>query len=145
MNYEILELAEQVRAIYEKSKEDKFPLFMGSLQFPKNSCEGSSRVFGHFVKNLHSEADVKIVQGYCYSKNEYHYWTLVNKLVYDLTCDQFKGCTSIILGEEGTPLSEKFNDIVKFTGEDIFDKWSPGGEYDKFQTIEYVEKHLKRI
>lgn len=145
MNYEILELAEQVRAIYEKSREDKFPLFMGSLQFPKNSCEGSSRVFGYLVKNLHLEADVQIIEGYCYSKNEYHYWALVNGLVYDLTCDQFKGFTSIILGEERTPLSEKFNDIEVFTGEDIFDKWNPGSEYDKFQTIEYVERYLKRI
>lgn len=144
MNYEILELAEQVRAIYEESKEDKFPLFMGSFQFPQNSCEGSSRVFGYLVKKLYLDADVQIIEGYCYSRNEYHYWALVNGLVYDLTCDQFKGFTSVILGEERTPLSEEFDDIEVFTGENIFDKWTLGGDYDKFQTIECVERHLKR-
>lgn len=145
MNYEVLELAEQIRAIYEKSKEDKFPLFMGSFQFPKNSCEGASRVFGYLVKNLHLNADVQVIKGYCYSKNEYHYWTLVNELVYDLTCDQFDEFSSVILGEERTPLSEEFNNTEIFIGENIFDNWWLGGDYDKFQTIEYVEKHLKRI
>lgn len=144
MNSNILELAEQVRAIYEKGKEDKFSLFMGSFQFPRNSCEGSSRIFGHIVKKLYSDADVQVIKGYCYSKNEYHYWTLVNGLVYDLTCDQFKGFTSVILGEERTPLLEYFNDIEIFTGVNIFDKWTLGGEYDKLQTLEYVERHLKR-
>jgi len=143
MNYEILELAKQVRAIYDKSRREKFPLFIGSLQFPRNSCERASRVFGHLVKNIHPNADVKIVAGYCYSKNEYHYWALVNELVYDLTCDQFNGFSSIILGEERTLLSEEFNSIEIFTGENVFDNWYLGGDYDKIKTIEYVEKYLK--
>lgn len=144
MDYNIIELAKHIRAIYEKAKEDKFYLFMGSFQFPKNSCEGSSRIFAYIVQNLYLDADVKIIKGYCYSKNEYHYWTLVNGLVYDLTCDQFEDFNSVILGEERTSLSEEFNDTEIFTEENIFDNWNLGSEYDKFQTIDYVEKHLKR-
>lgn len=144
MNYDIIELAKQIRVIYEKAREDKFSLFMGSFQFPKSSCEGSSRVFAYIVKKLYLEAEVQIIEGYCYSKNRYHYWKLVNGLVYDLTCDQFEGFNSVILGDERTLLSEEFGDIEIFTEENIFDNWNPGSEYDKFQTIEYIERHLKR-
>ncbi|RQW61112.1 hypothetical protein EES38_21205 [Vibrio viridaestus] len=145
MTREIIELAKKVRSIYEKGSQDRFSLFMGSFQFPKNSCEGASRVFAHIVKKTYPQCDVKVVEGYDYLNDERHYWTLVDGWIYDLTSDQFDGFSAPLFGVIQTPLSEKFNDLEFFNNEQIFQDWYPGGRYDKLQTLAYVEDHLARI
>ncbi|MHA2769614.1 hypothetical protein [Vibrio harveyi] len=145
MASEIIELAKKVRSIYEKGSQDRFSLFMGSFQFPKNSCEGASRVFAHIVKSTYPKCEVQVVEGYDYPNDERHYWTVVDGLIYDLTSDQFDGFSAPLLGVSHTPLSEKFSDLEFFGNEQIFQNWFPGGRYDKLQTLDYVEHHLARI
>ena len=133
--------------IYEQGTEEKFPLFMGSFQFPTASCEGSSRFFAHIVSQRYPESKVVVVEGYDHPNDDRHYWVQVDKLTYDLTydltCDQFDGFTIPIFGKNSTPLISKFNDIDILAGADIFENWNPGGRYDKFATLEYVEHCLE--
>ncbi|OEE65881.1 hypothetical protein A1OO_08715 [Enterovibrio norvegicus FF-33] len=142
MKHEIVQLAQRIRSIYEKASHEDFSLFMGSFEFPKNSCEGASRVFAHIVKSKHPECDVKVIEGYDYPNDERHYWVVVNELIYDLTSDQFDEFSVPLFGVNYTPLSEKFSDLEFIINEDIFHNWSPGGRYDKNQTLDYVEHHL---
>ncbi|HIF9122062.1 TPA: hypothetical protein ACX6O4_002528 [Photobacterium damselae] len=145
MTSEVIELAKKVRSIYEKGSQNGFPLFMGSFQFPKNSCEGASRVFAHIVKRIYPQCEVQVVEGYDYPNDERHYWVLVDGLVYDLTSDQFDDFSAPLLGVNDTPLSEKFSDLEFFVNKQIFQDWFPGGRYDKVQTLSYVEIHLAYI
>ncbi|PMP42104.1 hypothetical protein [Vibrio splendidus] len=145
MTIEIIELAKKVRSIYEKGSQEGFPLFMGSFQFPKNSCEGASRIFAHIVKSVYPRCDVKVVEGYDYPNDERHYWTVIDGLVYDLTSDQFERGAPPLLGVSHTPLSVRFSDLEFFVNEQIFQDWFPGGRYDKLQTLSYVELHLAKI
>ena len=143
MKNEIVELAQKIRLIYEKANFEGFSLFMGSFQFPKNSCEGASRVFAYVVNKCYPSCNVQVVEGYDFPTNERHYWVQIDGLIYDLTCDQFSGFSSPIIGESKTPLSKKYNNLEFFEGEDIFQNWSPGGRYDKLKTLGYVEHYLK--
>lgn len=143
MKSEIDDLARQLRLIYEQGSKEKFPLFMGSFQFPTASCEGSSRIFAHIVSQRYPESKVYVVEGYDRPNDDRHYWVLVDKLTYDLTCDQFDGFTTPILGESSTPLVSKFNDLDILAGDDVFENWNPGGRYDKSITLEYVEHYLE--
>lgn len=145
MTSEVIELAKKVRSIYEKGSQEGFSLFMGSFQFPKNSCEGASRVFAHIVNKIYPTCEVQVVEGYDYPNDERHYWTVVDGLVYDLTSDQFDSLSTPLLGVSYTPLSKKFSDLEFFVNEQIFQSWFPGGRYDKFLTLGYVEHHLARI
>jgi len=143
MKSEIDDLARQLRLIYEQGSKEKFPLFMGSFQFPTASCEGSSRVFAHIVSQRYPESKVFVVEGYDHPNDERHYWVLVDKLTYDLTCDQFDDFKRPILGESSTPFLSKFNVLDILAGVDIFENWDPAGRYDKLATLEYVEHYLK--
>ncbi|WP_024612748.1 hypothetical protein [Pseudoalteromonas sp. TB64] len=143
MKSKIDDLARKLRLIYKQGSAEKFPLFMGSFQFPTASCEGSSRFFAHIVSQRYPESKVFVVEGYYHPNDDRHYLVLVDKLTYDLTCDQFDGFTVPILGESSTPLISKFNDIDILAGADVFENWNPGGRYDKLATLEYVENSLK--
>ena len=122
----------------------KFDLFPGSFQFPKDSCEGASRVFAHIAGLSFPQCKVELIEGYDFPNNERHYWVLVDNMVYDLTCDQFDGFTKPILGESGTPLSTKYCDLEVHSGDDIYQNWNPGGRYDKIAAVGFVEHFLKR-
>ena len=143
MKSEIESLGRQLRLIYEKGCQERFPLFMGSFQFPIASCEGSSRIFAHIVKKRYPKSKVIVVEGYDYQNDDRHYWVIIDKLTYDLTCDQFDEYASLIFGESSTPLISKFNDIDLFMDDDIFENWTPGGRYDKLATLKYVENCLE--
>ena len=143
MKREIDDLARKLRLIFEQSIEKKFPLFMGSFQFPTASCEGSSRIFAHIVSLRYPESKVVVVEGYDHPNDDRHFWVQVDKLTYDLTCDQFDDLTTPIFGESSTPLISKFNEIEILAGADIFENLNPGGRYDKFATLEYVEHCLE--
>ena len=143
MKSEIEDLAKLIRLIYEKGNKEDFPLFMGSFQFPKASCEGSSRIFSHIISKKYPKSKIHVVEGYDYPNDDRHYWVVVDKLTYDLTCDQFEGFSTPILGESSNPLISRFNDLGIISGDDIFENWTPGGRYDKFATLEYVEHYLE--
>ncbi|PMH42616.1 hypothetical protein BCU68_13530 [Vibrio sp. 10N.286.49.B3] len=142
MKNTIIDLALKVRSVYEQGSREKFNLFSYSFQFPKNSCEGASRVFAHLVSIHIPNSKVAVVEGYDHPNDDRHYWVLVDDLIYDLTCDQFNGFTSPILGENTNPLSKKYSDLDIIKGDDIFVNWTPGGRYDKSETIGYIEHHL---
>ena len=142
MKSEIEDLARQLRLIYQQGSKEDFPLFMGSFQFPKASCEGSSRIFAHIISKQYPKSKLHIVKGYDHPNDDRHYWVLVDKLNYDLTCDQFDGFSTPILGESSNPLISKFNDLEILSGDDIFENWTPGGRYDKLATLEYVEQYI---
>jgi len=142
MKSEIVELAKKIRSIYEQGAAEGFSLFMGSFQFPKNSCEGASRVFAHIVTRRYPSCKVHVVEGYDQPVDDRHYWVLIDDLAYDLTCDQFSGFSAPILGECSNPLIKKYSDLELFDGEDIFQNWSPGERYDKLETLGYVEHYL---
>ena len=142
MTSELVALAKKVRSIYEKASQEDFLLFMGSFEFPENCCEGASRVFAHIVKNRFPSSEVQVVEGCDYHNDECHYWTVIDGLVYDLTSDQFDGYSAPLLGVSYTPLSEKFSDLEVISDEKIFHEWSPGSSYDKYQTLDYLEKYL---
>ncbi|QUM89531.1 hypothetical protein HWV03_12335 [Moritella sp. 36] len=143
MKSEIEDLGRQLRLIYEKGSKECFPLFMGSFQFPKASCEGSSRIFAHIVNKRYPKSKVYVVEGYDRPNNDRHYWVQVDRLVYDLTCDQFDGFSIPILGENCAPLISKFSDLDILADDEIFENWNPGGRYDKAATLEYVEHYLE--
>ena len=144
MKSEIEDLGLKIRSIYEKGAAEGFSLFMGSFQFPKNSCEGASRVFAHAVIQRYPSCNVRLVEGYDHPNDDTHYWVLIDGLVYDLTCDQFDGFSNQILGKVTNPLIKKFSNLEFFDGEDIFQNWTPGGRYDKLETIGYIDHHLAR-
>ncbi len=142
MKREIDELGRKIRSIYEHGASEDFPLFMGSSQFPKNSCEGASIVFAHIVSNRYPSCKVELVEGYDHQNDDRHYWVLVDDLVYDLTCDQFNGFSNTIIGGTSNPLTKGYSDLKIFKGADVFQNWNPGESYDKLSTLEYVEHHL---
>jgi hypothetical protein len=142
MKSEIGDLGRKIRSIYEHGATEGFSLFMGSFQFPKNSCEGASRVFAHIVSNRYPSCKVNLVEGYDHQNDDRHYWVLVDDLVYDLTCDQFNGYTNTIIGDTSNPLIKKYSELELFKGADIFKNWNPSGRYDKLATLGYVEQHL---
>ena len=144
MKNEVIELAIKIRSIYEQGSSEEFSLFMGSFQFPKNSCEGASRVFAHIITTRFPDCNIHVVEGYDYPNDDRHYWVQIDDLIYDLTCDQFNISPKIILGERTTPLITKYNDLEFISGRDIFENWSPGGRYNKLDTLGYVEYHLER-
>lgn len=145
MKTEVIELAEKVRSIYEKASQEDFSLFMGSYEFPKNSCEGASRVFAHIVKQTYPSCDVRVIEGYDYDNHEWHYWAEIDGLIYDLTSDQFDGFSNPLLGTNENRLSEQFSQLTLIINEQIFDNWGPGERYDKHQALGYVQDHLARI
>jgi len=143
MKSEIENLGRRLRLIYEQGSKEGFSLFMGAFQFPIGSCEGSSRIFAHIVKKRHPKSKVCVIEGYDRPNDDRHYWVLVDKLAYDLTCDQFDDFPFPIFGESSTTLFSKFSDIDILTDDDIFENWTPGGRYDKLSTLEYVERYLE--
>jgi hypothetical protein len=145
MKSEIVDLGMKIRSIYEQGAADKFALFMGSFEFPKNSCEGASRVFAHIVNTLYPSCEIHLVEGCDHPSDDRHYWVLVDGLVYDLTCDQFEGFSTIILGNSSNPLSKKFSPLETFEEADIFQNWSVYEPYNKLKTLDYVKYSLARI
>ena len=132
MKNDVVCLAKKVRAIYEHGLKVKFDLFPGSFQFPKDSCEGASRVFAHIAGLSFPQCKVELIEGYDFPNNERHYWVLVDNMVYDLTCDQFDGFTKPILGESGTPFSTNLDSHHLITR-----KAAPRPEFGKVPVVSW--------
>lgn len=85
----IEQLARSTRSVFEQHYESLtgLPFF---TSFPLNCCQGASVVFGMLVSLLPTQHTVTVVKGDTRNRRESHYWLEIDRLVYDLTLDQFQ-------------------------------------------------------
>ncbi|USD39496.1 hypothetical protein [Ferrimonas sp. SCSIO 43195] len=138
MKSELIELANEMRSIFEQARKECVALFVGSFRFPNRGCEGACRYFAHRVMTQYPECRVSVVEGYDRRSDERHFWVVVDDRVYDLTCDRFEGVSAPILGEQDTPLSQRFKELKFIEGGAIFDNWNPGERFQKARVLRYI-------
>ncbi|SDJ73244.1 hypothetical protein SAMN04488540_11295 [Ferrimonas sediminum] len=142
MTANIIELAKEMRATYERGREEGVGLFIGSFRFPLSGSEGASRYFAYMVMTRYPECRVRLVKGYDQLRLEQHFWVVVDDRVYDLASDRFDGMSAPVMGESDTPLSARFSERRFIDGDAIFENWHPGERFQKARVLRYINHRL---
>ena len=118
---EIITIAKMVRQCFDMHHEElELPFFE---DFPKNCCESSSCLFAFYLSLKFIGHDIYVVHGTSKCGQENHIWVEVDKLIFDLTADQFEEVQAPIFGETNSVLLSEFSEQKFYHPAEYFEKF----------------------
>lgn len=109
--------------------------------FPNGCCETASFLLSECILLLYPDTDVFIVKSYLHPG--IHIWVEVDKLIYDITLDQYSEFDGIVIGVESSVEHIQYKDIEKilYPSEKLQNAWFPSKD-EAFQNA--AKKFLNR-